>query len=217
MIFNIYLITNLLNSKKYVGQTIGSIEKRFSRHCWLCTSKNNMPIAVAVKKYGKQNFKIELLEQVDTLEEANEKEVFWSLYYNTMSPNGYNLKVGGRVYFEMSQETKDKISKANKGRKISEKTRVRLSESHKGYKVLESTKKKLSEHFKNKKPHINTSMGASLKNAKPTLWLSPENKEVVVPNMRKFSQDYNISTASLHDMINNKNKIVKGWKFIKYL
>lgn len=105
MIFNIYLITNLLNSKKYVGQTIGSIEKRFSRHCWLCTSKNNMPIAVAIKKYGKQNFKIELLEQVDTLEEANEKEVFWSLYYNTMSPNGYNLKVGGRVYFEMSQET----------------------------------------------------------------------------------------------------------------
>jgi group I intron endonuclease len=57
----IYLITNLLNNKQYIGQTTQSLEKRWQRHCWKSTSKNSMPICHAISKYGKENFKIEIL------------------------------------------------------------------------------------------------------------------------------------------------------------
>lgn len=56
---SIYKITNLINGKVYIGQTTQPIEKRFKSHCYKdgCTKLYN-----AMKKYGKSNFSIELLE-----------------------------------------------------------------------------------------------------------------------------------------------------------
>ena len=62
----IYLISNDVNSKLYVGQTIQNLNKRFNGHC--CYSKSdrsaNMYIKRAIHKYGKDKFHISLLEEV---------------------------------------------------------------------------------------------------------------------------------------------------------
>lgn len=57
----IYRITNLVNNKIYIGQTIRDLKVRFKQHCYKkgCTYLHN-----AILKYGKENFKIELIEEV---------------------------------------------------------------------------------------------------------------------------------------------------------
>lgn len=217
VMIKIYLITNDFNDKKYVGQTIKELSVRFTRHCWSSEYKKNMPIGLAIKKHGREHFKIELIEEVADLETANQQEVFWVNHYDCFSPNGYNLKAGGRKYLHMSQETKDKLSKSNKGKKRSEETKKRLSDSHKGYSPSDETKKKLSEFYKGKTPHKNTALGASLKNSKKTLWISPDDDEVEITNMRKFSQENNLNLSCIHKVIRGESPNHKGWRFVKYL
>ena len=91
----IYKITNNLNGKGYVGQTTLTAKKRFLQH--LREAKKEKPktlISRAIKKYGEENFCIELLETAKTLEELSEKEKKWILLENTMKPNGYNVLLG---------------------------------------------------------------------------------------------------------------------------
>ena len=92
----IYKITNKVNDKVYIGQTIQTLKKRFNGHC--CYSKSdrstNMYIKRAIHKYGRDNFSIELIEEC-LLEELNDKEKYWIAYYDSYN-NGYNLTEGGQ-------------------------------------------------------------------------------------------------------------------------
>lgn len=94
----IYKITNKINGKIYVGQTMKSLEERFQKHCWGTTEKDsyhfNMAIKKAIKKYGKQNFTIELIEEVKQ-DELDEREVYWISYYDSYN-QGYNCTLGGQ-------------------------------------------------------------------------------------------------------------------------
>lgn len=92
----IYLISNEINHKLYVGQTVQSLNKRFNGHC--CYSKTdksvNMYIKRAIHKYGKDKFHIELLEECP-IELMNEREKYWIKFYDSYN-NGYNLTLGGQ-------------------------------------------------------------------------------------------------------------------------
>lgn len=92
----IYLITNEINSKVYIGQTVQSLKKRFSGHC--CYSKSdrseNMYIKRAIHKYGKDKFHISLLEECP-IENLNNREKYWINFYNSYN-EGYNLTKGGQ-------------------------------------------------------------------------------------------------------------------------
>lgn len=106
----IYKITNLANGKSYVGQTVFSIEARFARHC----GKHKTAISQAIAKYGKANFKLELLETVKTCEELNNREHYYIELHNTVAPSGYNLKSGGNQKVKFSEETKLKMRQSHK-------------------------------------------------------------------------------------------------------
>jgi group I intron endonuclease len=92
----IYLITNDINSKVYIGQTIQSLNKRFNGHC--CYSKSdrsiNMYIKRAIHKYGRNHFSISLIEECP-IDKMNEREQYWINYYNSYN-EGYNLTLGGQ-------------------------------------------------------------------------------------------------------------------------
>lgn len=92
----IYIITNDINNKVYIGQTIQSLKKRFSGHC--CYSKSDrsssMYIKRAIHKYGKDKFHISLLEEC-SIDSLNEREIYWISKYDSYY-NGYNLTLGGQ-------------------------------------------------------------------------------------------------------------------------
>lgn len=115
----IYKIQNKINGKIYIGQTIGKLEHRMSQH--KANSKKTSVIGNAIQKYGWNNFDVEVIDEAETIEELNNKEIYWIGYYKSLSPNGYNLELGGRNALH-EEETRKKISKANKGRHLSEKS-----------------------------------------------------------------------------------------------
>ena len=92
----IYKITNTINSKSYIGQTIQNVKERFYQHCATKCSKavSNMAIHRAIKKYGKSNFTVEVIEEIDSAN-LNDRERYWIKCYNSYN-NGYNSTKGGQ-------------------------------------------------------------------------------------------------------------------------
>ena len=91
-ICGIYCITNIVNNKKYVGQST-HIHKRWYDECYRAAHErtvNDMPLYQAIAKYGKENFLFEVLEEC-AIEQLNERETYWINYFNSYSPNGYNI------------------------------------------------------------------------------------------------------------------------------
>ena len=89
----IYQITNKINGKIYIGKTENSIEKRFKEHCSDAFKDRNekRPLYAAMRKYGIENFEVELLEETDNPEE---REVFW-IEQKRSFKDGYNATIGG--------------------------------------------------------------------------------------------------------------------------
>jgi group I intron endonuclease len=107
----IYVITNTVNGKQYVGQTRHAIEQRWRDHVWYAQKGNlTRPLPRAINKYGIKAFTIEQIDEAETLEDLNKREIHHIARLKTLSPNGYNLTSGGD-YFVFSEETKKKISR----------------------------------------------------------------------------------------------------------
>lgn len=92
----IYKITNKVNGKSYIGQTIQNVKERFYQHCAIKCSQAvlNMAIHKAINKYGKSNFTIEVIEEVESTN-LNDREKYWIRYYDSYN-NGYNSTEGGQ-------------------------------------------------------------------------------------------------------------------------
>lgn len=138
--YNIYLITNLNNNKKYVGLTKFSITERFYQHV-----KRGFLLTEAIKKYGEDEFFIELIEEVDTAGRAYELEQYYIKEYNTKVPYGYNLTDGGDGIFgwevteEYRQECSERVKQLHKEKKVgmygknhSDETKRKMSVASKG-------------------------------------------------------------------------------------
>lgn len=80
----IYLITNIVNGKKYIGRTKRGIEHRFRAHLHSSKQGSNTYFHKAIRKYGKENFKLEILEESD-------REEHW---IEILKPE-YNMTKGG--------------------------------------------------------------------------------------------------------------------------
>lgn len=85
----IYKITKINNGKSYIGQS-NDIKRRFDEHI----QKDNLAIDKAITKYGAAAFKFEIIEEC-TLDQLDEKEIYWIAYYNTYKGIGYNCNPGG--------------------------------------------------------------------------------------------------------------------------
>lgn len=108
--FYIYVITNKLNNKSYVGQT-NDPKYRFKCHKtnYKYKYKSNA-IYGAFLKHGLENFTFQIIEELNTREETNEAEIFYIQYFQTLAPNGYNLSLGGKASSPTPQ-TRKKISR----------------------------------------------------------------------------------------------------------
>lgn len=155
----IYKITNKLNNKCYIGQSI-NIENRFEEHKKY-KSHSSRYLHNSIKKYGEENFSFEIIELCKK-EDLSTREIYWIDFYNSIFPHGYNLTKGGDGgntfkyrTTEQMKETRKKISLATKGEKNgfygkhhSEKTKENLRQINLGKTLSKETKKKISETLK---------------------------------------------------------------------
>lgn len=113
----VYKITNKVNSKVYVGKTTRTIKERFIEHANVKTH-----IGYAIRKYGRKKFTIEIIEECETAEQLNEREIFWIATLNCKHPNGYNYSDGGEGSKGFAEETLAKM----RGHKHSPESIVRM-------------------------------------------------------------------------------------------
>ena len=129
-----------------MGQTTGTLKKRFSSHITAAKRGSTLLLHSAIRMCGKDAFTIELLEECCSFEESDAAEQRWITELNTISPNGYNVEVGGfHNRGPMSEATREKLREAAKhrspewydkichaARNRSPEWKKRLSESRKG-------------------------------------------------------------------------------------
>lgn len=169
-IYKIYRLICLITNKDYIGKTVKSVIQRINEHI-----NSKYLIGKAIRKHEMENFKIEILWVTTSKETANCIEKAAIDFYNSITPNGYNLKQGGEGGNIFSGKTKEekiiickKISKTLTGQKASieaiEKNRKakKGNQYHLGYKHTEKQKKKWSEDRignKNAKGNKQTKIG----------------------------------------------------------
>lgn len=93
----IYCITNLVNSKRYIGKTENSIQERWKEHCRARKNpqRERRPLYDAFDKYGIENFKIEEIEYVENNSKLADREIYWIQEFQTYGRKGYNATKGG--------------------------------------------------------------------------------------------------------------------------
>jgi group I intron endonuclease len=148
MIGYIYETTNLINGKKYIGKHKSC---NFDKNYY----GSGIGLKRALNKYGKENFKIVILEEIETNQkDLDLREVYWIEYFDAVkSKNYYNNSYGGenegwsgvnKMFRENSDKWKAKVEKSAKtqtGQKRSFETKQKISKSLKG-------KSKSEEHIK---------------------------------------------------------------------
>lgn len=150
IIKGVYCLTNVKNGKRYVGIGMGKkgIIDRW-RHYRVLNCKGQTKLYNALKKYGPENFKYEVILETDDLDRANSVEKQLIALWNLQNDNyGYNIAGGGdnwtgrkcwnkgkKGLYKTSEETKKRLSNCLKGRQVSQETREKISKSLTGKKL----------------------------------------------------------------------------------
>ena len=100
----IYKIVNKTNGKIYIGKTTYTIACRWIQHISAATSNKekddyNYLLHKAIRKYGVDNFVVEVIEEIEDELQLSSREMYWISYYNSCileeDSNGYNMTYGG--------------------------------------------------------------------------------------------------------------------------
>lgn len=174
--YSIYVITNTINGKKYIGMTSRSVRRRWRNHVSASKHENDgmysSPLQADIREYGEDCFTHQVLVTTEDKELAMQLEDEITIMLNTHVPNGYNRIVGHRSVH--TEDSKKKISEKAKGRTHSEETKRKMSENNSeknnpfyGKHHTEETKKKISENTSEKlsKPVMCVETGVMFTNA----------------------------------------------------
>lgn len=148
----IYKIINNINNKIYIGLTTQKVNTRFNHHIFEARKGSTSYLHRAIMKYSPSNFRIEIIDEAESIDDLKVKEVYYINYYNSTDRNiGYNISKGGDygLYgFKHSKESILKMSINSTGKYHSEESKIKMSESRKGRKMFINTKLKFDQHNK---------------------------------------------------------------------
>jgi group I intron endonuclease len=150
MACGIYKITNTINGKCYIGSAV-DLDRRKKEH--FRGHRTNKVLKQAMKKYGKENFTFEVLEECTTREMLSLEQLNIDLHRVVKGWNQlYNIAptAGSQLGTKRSEETRKKISEVQKGKKHSEESKKLMSEVKKGKQHTEEAKKLMSDAKKGK-------------------------------------------------------------------
>ena len=224
----IYKITNKVNGKVYVGQTTGTLHKRWIKHCAKSTSKNRCRyIYSAIQKYGRENFDVVEISNCETKEQLDREESYQIELSNSLAPNGYNLKTGGHntVYTEearknMSEGRKGKcVGKDNPffGKTHTEESIKKMSLANigrpsprKGIPMKEQQKEKISKANKGKKRSPEWIQKMSKANSVKIIC---NETGVIYNSIKEAAEKLNLRNTSIGRVLSGARKTYHGYTF----
>jgi group I intron endonuclease len=180
----IYKSTNKITGKIYIGQTTKNLEQRINGHIKESKVDKNRPFLSSINKYGIDNFVFEIIDSVNNVDELNDKEIYWINFYNSVSPNGYNVTGGGQG--KKMIKTKELGKRISEGLKNSEKWQTLLNN--------DEYLKKREEKF------INSAKGKKF---------SPEHKEKIWEKNKERIIKFNKSTSKKWIVVDKNNNIIR--------
>ena len=149
----VYKITNTVNQKHYIGISIHEPESnRIRKHL---AGHGSRVLASAVKKYGRDAFTYEILEENVFTELLPDLEVAYIAKFSTIAPKGYNLTLGGDGIqgLKHTEESREKMSLAHLGKTISKETREKIGAANRGKIYSQETREKISNALRSRPPY----------------------------------------------------------------
>lgn len=223
ILIGIYIIENKFNGQKYIGQSI-DINNRLYHHKHSCNIKSK--IDNAIKKYGINNFKYNIIEIVNeseyTKELLNQKEIYWIKFYNTFLGIGYNQTAGGDVislgidnmaydhtlytFYNKNGTVEENITQYNMRKKysldsarLSSLLSLKKEKSYKGWTLNKEYIKKVKEKPKN-------------------IIYTFYNEQYGIKKCKQIdlANEYNLDKSHLSKVCRGLIKHHKGWSIMKY-
>jgi group I intron endonuclease len=157
--YRIYKTTNLLNGKFYIGQTRQKNNRYYKGSGTIITN--------AIKKYGGENFAVEVLENVDSVDKLDEREIYW---ISKMKPE-YNISPGGL--------TQDAVAggKARKGLIHTEAGKKNISKGLKNSKLLRKVMRS---------KEVREKISKSVSKVLVEQWKDPHYRENIMKGRKKY-------------------------------
>lgn len=156
----IYRWRNTLNKKVYIGETKDLFVRIRAYRNGLLRKVRQDKFSRALRKYGFENFKLEIIEQFPTGTPKTVlllREKFWIQFFDSTNRKiGYNSCEYGSVMKNRPYRVCLKIKKANVGRVVSQETRIKIGLANKGMKRSDELKKAMSNHRIGKPGHKHT-------------------------------------------------------------
>lgn len=201
----IYKITNRITNLSYIGYTKYSLQERWGQHQGKALKNNkNIKFHNAIRKYGTECWDLEIIDTVNTPEEAKDKEILLIEQHNTYY-KGYNSTKGGdgNNGIIMSKESNAARSKKLAGVKKSKET----IEKFKNRKQTELSKQKISEKHKGKKkPWVKWTAEQCKKRGMTRRALAKEQYDLI-----HMYRSQNLKIREISSLTNISGDLVKKW------
>lgn len=200
--FFIYKATNIVNGKAYVGFTAAIEKRKKEHHCEAFSRNSNFLFHKALRKYGWDAFRWDIVEQHENKEYlllVRESEVI-KLENTHVSVGGYNLTFGGdgTIGFKFSPEQKLKLRNSHLGKKHSVASKAKLRLSHTGRKNTLAHNLNIAKAF-----------------AQSWLVKRPDGSEIRVVNLKRFCILEGLRYAGFHKVATGVISHHKGYKVTK--
>jgi len=223
-IYKVYKITNKLNGHFYIGYTKLNLQKRFNLHSKSKTNK--MPIVLAIKKYGVENFLIELLFEFNDKNSATDCEI---RLIEELKPD-YNVHFGGTggpMYGPMNGMYGKKHTEKwlkEKSKSMSGQNNPMFNKTHTDEvkKLLSDLKKGNIPWNKNKKGIYSKEVIEKLKKPKSEehknklkkhyTFISPNGEKISFFGLTEFCEKNGLNKGAMSDVCNDKRNVYRGWK-----
>lgn len=228
--YKVYMYTNKINNKKYIGMTKLSLKKRAGKNgkkYYEC-----LYFGYAIKKYGWGNFQPEILFDNLEYEEACEKEKEMIKYYDTRNKEkGYNLQEGGS---RLNENAVEKSKKSHSGRKLTKEHRENISKGLGGrgetnvnfgrkqteISRLHNSLSKRGEKHPNFGKHLKESTKNKIRDkvSKPIVQYDLDGNFIKIwKNQRVAGEELGISYKAISNCLRKKNHTCGGfkWEFYK--
>ena len=218
--YTVYQHKNKINGKVYIGITSQKPEQRWGSQG--CNYKSSPHFYSAIQKYGWDNFEHNILFTELTKEQACLKEQELIKEYNSMNREfGYNSTSGGDI-FTMNEETKQKISQAmignqnGLGHPCSEEKKEKISNAQKGRKFTEEHKQKLSEAAKNHHVPCSEEKKQILKEKSHKKPVYCEELDKIFESVQECGRQLGIPATNISKLCNGRGKTLKGYHLRYY-